>query len=267
MTDRIVIDVSNHVATVTLNRAEKRNAVDLEMFEALLQAGESLKRDAGVRAVVLHGNGEHFCAGIDISVFQGSGISAVGANKMAARDNSPANFFQSAAYIWREIPVPVIAALKGCVFGAGLQIAMGADIRYAASDVQMSIMEVKWGIIPDMAITTTLRHVVPTDKVRQLAYTGRIVAAAEAEAVGLVTSVEDDPLQAAQAIAAEIAGKSPDAIRAMKALINESWEGDDAVALRREAELQIGVMAGDNQKEAVLANMEKRTPSFSDPKV
>jgi enoyl-CoA hydratase/carnithine racemase len=128
-------------------------------------------------------------------------------------------------------------------------------------------MEVKWGIIPDMAITTTLRHVVPTDKVRQLAYTGRIVAAAEAEAVGLVTSVEDDPLQAAQAIAAEIAGKSPDAIRAMKALINESWEGDDAVALRREAELQIGVMAGDNQKEAVLANMEKRTPSFSDPKV
>ncbi|MFT5500516.1 MAG: enoyl-CoA hydratase/carnithine racemase, partial [Woeseiaceae bacterium] len=170
---------------MTLNRAEKRNAVDLEMFEALLQTGESLKRDTGVRAVVLHGSGEHFCAGIDISVFQGSGISAVGANKMAARDNSPANFFQSAAYIWREIPVPVIAALKGCVFGAGLQIAMGADIRYAASDVQMSIMEVKWGIIPDMAITTTLRHVVPTDKVRQLAYTGRIVAAAEAEAVGL----------------------------------------------------------------------------------
>ena len=144
---------------------------------------------------------------------------------------------------------------------------MGADIRYAANDVQMSIMEVKWGIIPDMAITTTLRHVVPTDKIRQLAFTGRIVAAAEAEAVGLVTSVEDDPLQAAQAIAAEIAGKSPDAIRAMKTLINESWEGDDAVTLRREAELQIGVMAGDNQKEAVLANMEKRTPSFSDPKV
>jgi enoyl-CoA hydratase/carnithine racemase len=119
--------------------------------------------------------------------------------------------------------------------------------------------------MPYMAKTPTLRPVVPTEKIRQLAFTGRFVDAAEAAAIGLVTSVENDPLQAAQAIAAEIAAKSPHAIRAIKTLINESWEGDDAAALRREAELQIGVMAGDNQKEAVLANMEKRSPEFSDP--
>jgi enoyl-CoA hydratase/carnithine racemase len=262
---RVTVEISERIATVTLNRADKRNAVDLEMFDGLLQAGESLKRDRTVRAVVLCGDGEHFCAGIDISVFQGAGIDSVGRNAMAPREKSPANFFQSAAYVWREVPVPVIAALQGNVFGAGLQIAMGADIRYASPDVQMSIMEIKWGLIPDMAISTTLRHVVPTDRVRELVYTGRIVDGQDAAAIGLVTSIRRDPLLAAKETAHAIAGRSPQAIRAAKKLLNEAWESAPAQALRQEALLQIAVMAGDNQREAVMANMEKRAPRFTDP--
>ena len=267
VTNRVTVEISDHVATVTLDREEKRNAVDLLMFEELIETATTIATEPTIRAVVLTGKGEHFCAGIDISVFQGAGINAAGDGKMDPRKSSPANFFQSAAYAWRELPVPVIAALSGTVFGAGLQIAMGADIRFAANDVRMSIMEVKWGLIPDMAISTTLRHVVATDKIRELAYTGRIVDGAEAATLGLVTAIKADPLRAARALAAEIAAKSPDAIRSIKKLINESWQEDNAMALRREARLQLAVMAGANQKEAVLANMERRTPNFIDPKV
>lgn len=250
-----------------LDRPEKRNAVDLAMFEELSRVGSALRRDAGVRAVVIHGNGAHFCAGIDVSIFQQSESGAIGQDRMLAGPDSPANFFQSAAYIWREIPVPVVAALHGCVFGAGLQIAMGADIRYASSDARLSIMEVKWGLIPDMAISATLRHVVATDKVRELTYTGRIVSGQEAQDIGLVTALQEDPLTAAMELAAQIASQSPAAIRAAKKLINDAWEEDQATALRHEAEAQMRIMAGDDHKEAVLANMEKRMPHFSDPEV
>ena len=143
---------------------------------------------------------------------------------------------------------------------------MGADMRYAAPSVKMSVMEIKWGLIPDMGITTTLPGVVPQDKARELAYTGRILSADDALACGLVTEVVDDPLRRAQEVAAEIAAKSPDAVRFIKKLFNESWKGDPATALRLEAELQEKVMAGENQAEAARANMEKRPPKFSDPK-
>ena len=265
MTERIITTIENHVATVMLNRADKRNAVDTAMFEALIQTADALASDKSVRAVILHGDGGHFCAGIDISVFQGVGVGKDVAAKLAPRTGSTANFFQSAATLWRELPVPVIAALRGTVFGAGLQIAMGADMRYAAPDVRMSVMEIKWGLIPDMAITTTLAGVIAEDKARELAYTGRILSADEALTAGLVTQVVDDPFLRAKEIAAEIAAKSPDAIRAIKKLINESWKGDSAAGLRREAELQAIVMAGENQAEAARANIEKRDPRFADP--
>jgi enoyl-CoA hydratase/carnithine racemase len=184
---------------------------------------------------------------------------------MAPRTPSGANFFQQAATCWRDLPVPVIAALKGVVFGAGFQIAMGADIRFAAPDTRMSIMEIKWGIIPDMGITATVPGLIPEDRARELAYTGRIVAAEEAASIGLVTGVTDDPLAAATLLAADIATKSPDAIRAIKQLINRGWRQDPAPSLRLEAELQLAVMAGDNQREAAAANIEKRSPVFRDP--
>ena len=266
MSDRVRVDIDNSVATVMLNRPDKHNAVDLAMFEALLEAGDSLREESSVRAVVLHGNGRNFCAGIDVSVFGGEGIGAVGDHLMDPCERSPANLFQSAAWVWQEVPVPVIAALRGVVFGAGLQIALGADIRYASPDIQMSIMEIKWGIIPDMAISSTALHLLPGDKIKELAFTGRIVSGSEAAATGLVTSLTEDPLEAAQSLAREIAGRSPDAIRAIKRLINESWQTATPASLRREAELQLTVMGGANQIEAVAANMEKRAPNFSDPK-
>lgn len=267
MSERVLVDIDNHVATVTLNRAEKRNAVDFEMFDGIAAAADELAKNVSVRAVVLSGEGTDFCAGIDISVFGGDGIGAGTADLMEPRTESGANYFQNAALCWRNLPVPVIAALQGSVFGAGFQISMGADLRYAATDARLSIMEIKWGIIPDMAITATLPGVVAEDRVRELAYTGRIVAADEAAVLGLVTAVVDDPLASATAVAHEIAGKSPDAIRAIKRLIGDSWPRDGATSLRREAELQVAVMAGDNQREAVAANLEKRAPQFHDPKL
>ena len=267
MSDRVVIDIENHVATVMLNRADKHNAVDMAMFEALAGAGDSIRNNPAVRAVVLHGAGKNFCSGIDVSVFGGDGIGAVGDNLMCPRKNSPANIFQSAAWVWQEVQVPVIAALQGVVFGAGFQIALGADIRYASPEVRMSIMEIKWGIIPDMAISCTGRHLLAMDKFKELAFTGRIVTGGEAHEAGLVTAIDDDPLQAAQSLAREIAGRSPDAIRAVKKLADESWRTDTAASMRLEADLQTSVMGGANQLEAVAANLEKRAPDFRDPEL
>ena len=262
MSDRVNIEINNHVAEITLNRPEKHNAVDLAMFEALIEAGESLAKDTDVRAVVMHGAGDNFCAGIDLSIFRGGGLDSLDKNAFRPRDGSPANFFQSAAYVWRALPVPVIAAIEGVAFGAGLQIALGADIRYATPNAKLSIMEIKWGIIPDMAITATLRDIMPADRVKQLAYSGRIIAGSEAEILGLITSIHDDPLDAAGGLAAEIAGRSPDAIRAIKTLVNDSWQGSVEAALEREAKLQISLLGKSNQTEAVTANLEQRSPIF-----
>jgi enoyl-CoA hydratase/carnithine racemase len=266
MNDRVILDVSDHVAQVTLNRAAKKNAVDLHMFEALIETAESIAANPAVRVVVMHGAGENFCAGIDISVFQGEGIGAFAGDPMQPLNGSPANFFQSAAYLWRALPVPVIAAIEGYAFGAGMQIALGADIRYASADAKLSIMEIQWGLIPDMAISTTARDVVPLDRLKELAYTGRIVSGDEAQALGLVTAVDASPLTRAQAVATEIAAKSPHAIRAMKKLFDEAWHSDSDAALRCEAQLQTQLMGSPNQMEAVIANLHKRSPAFDDPK-
>ena len=267
MTERVLVEIDAHVASVTLNRAAKKNAVDMAMFEAIIDAGERLRATPGVRAVVLRGAGGCFCAGIDVTVFAGGGLGAVSDKLDQPRGESPANFFQSAAYIWRELPVPVIAVLDGVAFGAGLQIALGADIRYAAPEVKMSVMEVKWGIVPDMAITMTARRLIAADKLHELTLTGRVFDGAEAEQLGLVTALHDDPLSAAKELAAEVAGRSPDAVRAIKQLFAGAWQDDVSAALRHEAALQKSVIGGPNQLEAVLANMEKRTPHFSDPEL
>ena len=264
MSERVTIDIDNHVATVTLNRADKKNAVDTAMFDALHQAAERLGQDGKVRAVVLCGEGTDFCAGIDISVFAGDGIGASLGDLLAPQTESGANYFQNAAMCWRDLPVPVIAALQGSVFGAGLQIAMGADLRYAAADARLSIMEIKWGLIPDMALTATLPPLLAEDKVRELAYTGRLVPAEEAVSLGLVTAIVDEPLASATAVAHEIASKSPDAIRAIKRLTATAWRGNVAEMLRLEAEQQAAIMAGENQKEAAMANLQNRPPVFTD---
>ena len=263
MTERVTISIEDHVAVVTLNRPDKHNAVDLKMFEALAHAGSKLAKNRTVRAVVLEGAGPSFCAGVDLDIFQQSD-SPISGEAMSPGEDTPANFFQHAAHVWREIPVPVICAIHGIAFGAGLQIALGADLRYATAESRLSVMEIKWGIIPDMAISTTLPGLMATDKIKELAWTGRIVQGDEACALGLITAVHENPSQVARDTAQIIAGKSPDAICAIKALFDEAATLTIQQALQLEARLQLSLLGGPNQVEAVMANLEKRDPDFRD---
>lgn len=263
MTDPVLIDVNDHVAIVTLNRPHKANAVSLEMFDALYDVGRELAENRAVRAVVLGGAGDNFCAGIDVGIFQDPTFE-FGEDSLAPLSRTPANRFQAAAYAWREMPVPVICAIQGVAYGAGAQIALGADLRIASPGATLSIMEIKWGLIPDLAITTTLRDLVSVDKIKELAWTGRVVDADEALDLGLITRIHENPDAAALALADEICKKSPDAIRAMKRLANEAWRLSDREALALEAKLQLGVLGRKNQREAVAANLQKRTPEFDD---
>lgn len=263
MTDVLTTTVEDHVATVTLNRPDRHNAINIDMFAALGDAGEQLKSQPSVRAVVLTGAGENFCSGIDTSLFKQAGA-GIDPGMMAPVEPSPANFFQRSAYVWRELDVPVVCALRGVAFGGGLQIALGADLRFASPSARLSIMEIKWGLIPDIAISTTLRDILPVDRIKELAWSGRVVDAAEALELGLVTSIHDDPLAAAQQFAADVAARSPDAIRSMKKLFNRAWQMSDADALALEARLQSLILGAPNQEEAVIANLEGRAPVFED---
>lgn len=263
MGDRVKISSSDRVAEVMLNRPGKLNALDLETFDALAEAADAVGRDRSIRAVVLHGAGEHFCAGIDLDVFRTS-MKDLADAVLTPLAPSPANRFQRAAYAFRELEVPVVCALQGVVFGAGFQVAMGADLRVAAPGTQFSIMESKWGLLPDMALTTTLRGILPPDRVKELAWTARIFDAAEALSLGIVTRIGEAPLDIARALARELAGRSPDAVRGIKQLVNDAWQLDDASALALEAQLQLGLMGQPNQQEAVRANLEKREPDFED---
>jgi enoyl-CoA hydratase/carnithine racemase len=263
MSGPLKISKDDHVATVTLNRPEKHNAVNLDMFAALAEAGADLSADKSVRAIILEGEGASFCAGIDLSVFQQGEMSQL-ASKMTPEDGAAANFFQRAAYIWREVPVPVICVVHGAAYGAGLQIALGADLRYASPDSRLSVMEIKWGIIPDMAISKTLARIVPADRAKELAWTGRVFGAEEALQLGVVSAVCDDPKQAALETAQAVAARSPSAVRAIKRLFDESPELSVAEAFRLEAELQMSLLGSANQAEAVRANMENRAAKFED---
>ncbi len=265
MSDLVTIDIQDGVADVRLNRVDKYNALSPDMFQAIIDAGESLADDRRVRAVVLSGNGRGFCAGLDMGSFQGmaSGERS-GAGNLMKRDDRPENHAQRPALVWKRLPMPVIAAIHGVAFGGGCQIALGADIRFAAPDARLSVMEIKWGLIPDMSLTQTLRDLVPLDVAKELTFTGRILSGTEAQALGLVSHVADDPLAAAMALAKEIAGKSPDAIRAGKKLLEESWRADPRTGLELESRLQTELIGSPNQVEAVKANFENRPPVFQD---
>lgn len=269
MSDRVVIErLAGGVADVRLNRADKMNALDMPMFEALVATGAELARDASLRAVVLSGEGRAFSAGLDFGSFQSmAGQSERGGPALLSRghDESPANFAQRAAWVWTEVPVPVIAAVHGVAYGGGLQIALGADLRFVAPDARLSVMEIKWGLVPDMSGTQTLRRLVRLDVAKELTFTGRVISGTEAVALGLATRVADDPRAAALELAAEIAAKSPDAIRAGKRLLDRSGVTSVEEGLQLEESLQRGLIGRPNQIESVRANLEKRAPRFSDP--
>lgn len=271
----VTIDINDGVADVRLNRPEKYNALNQPMFKAIIDASEQLRQNNSVRAVVLSGNGRGFCAGLDMDSFakmgereQAQAHDAAGQSETQSlldTDGRVENFAQRPALVWKYLPVPVIAALHGVAYGGGAQIALGADIRIAAPELKMSVMEIKWGLVPDMSITQTLRDLLPLDVAKQLTFTGQVLSGHEAQQLGLITQIAQDPHVAAMDMAREIASKSPDAIRAAKQLYETAWHADAKTGLELEAELQAGLIGTANQREAIAANFAKRAPEFSNP--
>lgn len=263
----MTVTIDGGVADVRLNRPDKLNGLDRAMFEALVDTGAALGRDRTLRAVVLSGEGRAFCAGLDFASFMAEGGLGGGERPLFAREpGSPANRAQRCAWVWTEVPVPVVAAVHGACFGGGLQIALGADLRLVAPDAQLSVMEVRWGLVPDMSGTQTLRHLVRLDVLKELTFTGRVVSGTEAVALGLATRTSPSPREEALALAREIAGKSPDAVRAAKRLLGRAVTAGVEEGLRLEEEAQRGLLGTANQQEAVRANLERRAPRFEDPR-
>jgi len=265
MPDLVTIKIENHVADVRLNRADKYNALSPEMFDAIIDAGKAVARDKSVRAVVLSGEGRGFCAGLDFQSFAAMGEGQKkGADLFQRTADQIANHAQMPGMVWKQCPVPVIAAIHGVAFGGGLQIALGADIRLAAPNATFSVMEMKWGLVPDMSLTQTVRDLVRIDVAKELTFTGRVVEADEAAKIGLVTRVCDNPLEEALRLAGEVASKSPHAVSAAKHLLNEAWHSGAEEGLRLEESLQRDLIGSPNQVEAVMANFEKRPPKYAD---
>lgn len=261
-TSLVEIDIADGVADVRLNRPQKMNALSPAMFDAIIAAGERLAREADLRAVVLSGNGNAFCAGLDLESM--AALDEVGRKTpIAERTHGLSNYAQHICMLWRDLPVPVIAALHGVAFGGGLQLALGADLRFVAPDTRLSVMEMKWGLVPDMGGMVLTRGLVREDRLRELIYTARVVSADEALELGLATRVSDDPRAQALATAREIAQRSPDAIRAAKRLLHVAAHGDAAATLLAESIEQNALIGGANQREAVAANLQKRAPRFS----
>jgi len=284
MSDRVVYTVEAGVADVRLNRPEKMNALDPAMFGALIDVGEELKSRADVRAVVLSGEGRSFCAGLDFGSFRamaGSGapdLDDITGERPARGDAPPvaaprpAHQFataqaagQQAVYVWQEIGAPVIAAVHGHALGGGFQLALGADIRYVHPEAQLSALEIRWGLVPDMCGTQLLHRLVGIDVAKELTFTGRMVSGTEAAQLGLATRVTDQPLDDALAFAREIAGKSPHAVQGAKSLLNQAGEVPLSDGLAAEQRVIRSLIASPNQVEAVTAFFEKRDPVFADP--
>lgn len=265
MEDRVRLVIDNRVADVRLARPDKLNALDPAMFEAIAEAGARLKRDGTVRAVVLSGEGRGFCAGLDVERITAiaEGESLLPFADLNKRTHGLANYAQHIVWQWRELSVPVIAAVHGFAFGGGFQLTLGADLRLVAPETRFSVLETKWGLVPDMAGIHLMRHLAREDVVRDLTYTARIFSAEEAFAYGFVTRLVENPYAAAQATAREIASASPDAIRAAKRLLNLATAADAATLLAAETAEQSRLIGSANQAEAVRANLENRPPRFA----
>ena len=272
MNDRITVTMDKGVADVRMVRTDKMNALDDAMFQALIETGQRLKTEPGLRAVVLSGEGRAFCAGLDMGNFgrmsEGAGLAprtGRGGNPITERAHGIAARGQYAVWVWRELPVPVIAAVHGVALGGGFQLALGADMRFVTPDAKMAVLEIKWGLVPDMAGTQLMRHLAREDIVRDLTYTGRVFSGEEAFAYGFATRLCADPYAEALSVAHEIAGKNPHAVRASKRLLNHAVYTDPATGFIEETDEQVALIGSPNQVEAIMANMQKRAPNFTDP--
>jgi enoyl-CoA hydratase/carnithine racemase len=261
--DRVSLTLADHIAHVEMTRADKLNALDPAMFDGLIEAAAWLAERRDVRVVILSGQGRMFCAGLDFGSFAAMACED-GASPLEPRTHGLCNKPQYAGYAWRELPMPVICAIQGGALGGGLQIALGADIRIATPDAKIAIAETQWGLVPDMSGCATVRGLVRGDILRQLTYTAERIDGSRAQTLGLVTETHADPLARAREIAAQIAGRSPSAVRASKSLLNTLDDASAADILLTESRLQDAIMGQPNQVEAVMANLEKRAPNFVD---
>jgi enoyl-CoA hydratase/carnithine racemase len=265
--DRVTISIEDGIADVRMNRADKRNALDNAMFTSLAAAGEYLKTLSELRAVVLSGDGASFCAGLDFGSFQamaqGSSGQGGSVNAGAMSDGRITHLAQQVCWVWQEVPVPVIAAVHGHALGGGMQIALGADIRIVHPDTQLSVREVHWGLIPDMTGTLMLSRLVRPDIVKDLVFSARVFSGAEGFELGVVTRLSKTPQADAMDLAQEIAGRSPDAVRGAKKLINLMANDGAAQQFAAEREVIGKLIGGANQVEAVMSHFEKRPPKFN----
>lgn len=257
--DRVTVECRQHLAIVSLNREDKYNGLDLEMMYALIDAGRLIRRRRDIRAVILRGNGKAFCAGLDFASVMRKPAGILRAFLPWLRKD---NVFQRMCLVWRDLPVPVIAVTQGYCFGGGMQLALACDFRVSTPDCLFSIMEIQWGLIPDMSAAITLRELVPVDTAMELTMTGRKFDAGEGKALGLISMVSTDPMQAAEALATQISERSPHAISAAKKLFRSTRQSSERGALAQERRLQLGLLLGRNQREAMRANFEKRPPVF-----
>lgn len=259
MAQRVKIDLSNGVADVTFARPERLNALDDTQFDAIIDAIARLGGMPGVRCVVLSGEGDGFCAGLDLAMFAGGQLP-----DLMPRTYGIANRVQQVAWGWRTLPVPVIAAVHGVALGAGFQIMMGADIRLATPDAKLAVMEARWGLVPDVAGIALFRGVVRDDVARELTYTARTISGQEAASLGVITRIADNPHAEAMAMARSIAANSPAAMRAGKRLFNLALDAENATILLEESREQAALLAGADHQEAKRAAKEKRAPIFFD---
>jgi enoyl-CoA hydratase/carnithine racemase len=273
MSDRVTCTIADGVADVRLNRPDKLNALDAGMFQALVETGEAIKADRNVRAVVLSGEGRAFCAGLDFASFQAmagthgekgdAGDAGRAVADLTRREGRITNRGQQAVYVWTEMPAPVIAAIHGHALGGGFQLALGADIRIVSPDAKLSVLEIRWGLVPDMTGTQMLPRLVGLDVAKELTFTGRVVAGREAVQLGLATRQSDHPREDALALAAEIAGKSPEAVRGAKTLLNLAGLVSLEEGFQAEERIITGLIGTPNQVESIIAYFEGRSPRFS----
>jgi enoyl-CoA hydratase/carnithine racemase len=276
--DRVTVTISDGIADVRLDRADKRNALDPAMFEAIAKAGNDLVTNREIHAVVLSGNGNSFCAGLDFGSFQSmadsgkngdssNGNTSSSQNAGAMQPGAITHLAQQICWVWQEVPVPVVAALQGHALGGGMQLALGADIRVAHGETQFAMREVHWGLIPDMTGTLMLSRLVRDDVAKDLVFSARIISGVEAHALGVVTRLSDTPFETAMQIAREIADRSPDAVRGAKALINRLSNAGAAEHFAEERRIIYSLIGKPNQVEAVMSNFEKRPAKFRPPTV
>ncbi len=263
--DRVRIDIDGALAYVTLVRSQKHNAVDMAMLKAVIKAQKRLAKIKSLRAIILQGDGPSFCSGLDFNSFLSKPVTAVASYLQLWLPFQ--NEFQTWSMGWRDIPVPVIALIHGNCFGAGLQLALGADIRICAADARLSLMEAKWGLVPDMGGVVLMRELMPMDRAKELTMTGRVLSGEQALLAGLVTHVGNDPLVQALALVDELVTRSPDAVGADKFLLQDAWRQGDLTALRAERLWQRRVFGMKNHRIAMQQQKQKEAVPFQDRRI